>query len=367
MTEESPIRIAGAGPAGLTAAIVLAKAGRRVEVHEARPTIAARFSGGFQLLDNYGSDEALQDSLARFGIRPEFLDEAVFEAELFDARLRRHIVRSRAPFGYLIKRGPGPGTYDASLLLQAEQAGAEISFSSRLEPSEAAIAATGPRHPDGVAMELVFETDSSDRTQVLFDARHAPAGYAYFFARGGQATFGCALVRDIKNIERHFDECLARFRVLGEFTIRRERRGSSYMTFAVAKSETAGKTRFAGEAGGFQDYLFGLGIRYAMETGAMAAESLLSGRSYDELWRARLGARRRCSLASRYLYETFGDAGLSLFVRRAARHDFRDYLRGWIRPSPGKQVLARWAAWRWKNRDGCAHGIADHWCRRRER
>src|SRR5690349_3445674 len=39
------IRIAGAGPSGLAAAIVLARAGRKVEVHEAKRDVGVRFIG----------------------------------------------------------------------------------------------------------------------------------------------------------------------------------------------------------------------------------------------------------------------------------------------------------------------------------
>jgi len=50
MIESRPIRIAGAGPSGLAAAIVLAKAGRAVEVHEAKRDVGTRFIGDLQII-----------------------------------------------------------------------------------------------------------------------------------------------------------------------------------------------------------------------------------------------------------------------------------------------------------------------------
>jgi len=47
------IEIAGAGPAGLTAAITLAQAGRKVVVHEAYKEVGHRFSRDFQGLENW--------------------------------------------------------------------------------------------------------------------------------------------------------------------------------------------------------------------------------------------------------------------------------------------------------------------------
>ena len=42
MQDHRPIRIAGAGPSGLAAAIALARAGRAVEVHEAKADVGTR-------------------------------------------------------------------------------------------------------------------------------------------------------------------------------------------------------------------------------------------------------------------------------------------------------------------------------------
>ena len=48
MAEDDVIRILGAGLSGLAAATILAKAGKKVEVHEIREDSGARFDGDFQ-------------------------------------------------------------------------------------------------------------------------------------------------------------------------------------------------------------------------------------------------------------------------------------------------------------------------------
>lgn len=50
--QNGPINIVGAGPAGLAAAITLARAGRAVIVHEAQAEVGYRFQRDLQGLEN---------------------------------------------------------------------------------------------------------------------------------------------------------------------------------------------------------------------------------------------------------------------------------------------------------------------------
>src|SRR5947199_2104564 len=102
------------------------------------------------------------------------------------------------------------------------------------------------------------------------------------------------------------------------------------MNFHLKQRATNGHARYVGEAAGFQDYLFGLGIRYALTSGNLAARSILENRDFDDLWRSELGENQETSLVNRFLYESGGNFSLSMFVRRAARAgDFRRYHRKW--------------------------------------
>ena len=102
------------------------------------------------------------------------------------------------------------------------------------------------------------------------------------------------------------------------------------MNFHLKQRATNGHARYVGEAAGFQDYLFGLGIRYALTSGNLAARSILEQRDFDDLWRGELGRKQETSLVNRFLYESGGNFGLSIFVRQAARaRDFRGYLSRW--------------------------------------
>jgi hypothetical protein len=93
---------------------------------------------------------------------------------------------------------------------------------------------------------------------------------------------------------------------------------------------------------------------------------VLEGRSYDELWEAEVGPRRRSGLGLRFLYEALGDAGLAWFARRAQGRDFREYLAGWSRAGFLKESLAVFARAVWPAPESCPHTLPEHWCRARE-
>jgi flavin-dependent dehydrogenase len=362
-----PLAIAGAGPAGLAAANLLARAGRRVVVHEKNATVGARFVGDLQVIED-ASDrrENVPAMFARLGLpAPRWVPATA--AEFFDSRMRRFEISSKEPYAWFVTRGPDEGTLDSTLLAGALEAGAEVRFRSRVEPSASDLVATGPQTPDGLARETAFETDGATRVRVLFDPSVAPGGYAYLFTVGGRGTFGCAIVRDLAGIDRYFGKAREKLLSVDDVPMEGARDAYSFMNFAIAPEPSREGRPAAGEAGAFQDYLFGLGMRYAIASGALAAEALLEGRDFPALARARFGRRQRVSLANRFLYEAAGTFGLSLFARLATRSDFRSVLAAFYRPGPVRLALAPLVAALWRNRGRCAHRLPPHWCRSRER
>lgn len=363
----TPVCIAGAGPSGLAAAITLARGGAAVEVHEAKGEVGSRFIGDLQIIEDASERETVPDFLARIGIATNFFFREQTWATFFDYRGRSRTIRADRPYGYFIRRGPQEGSLDRGLLAQAQELGVDVRFNSRLDPAEADIVATGPAAPDGLAKEITFACSLPETIDVYFDHKLSPGGYSYLFVIDGFATFGCAVVADFKNIDNYFDHSLTRAHELRSFEIEEPvRKGYSYMNFSLKHGATVGESRLVGEAAGFQDYLFGLGIRYALTSGNLAARSILEKRSFDEMWKAELGRKQEVSLVNRFLYELGGNRGLSMFVRNAASaRDFRSYLASWHRPTWWKSMLSPVVRRLWKNEKRCLHKLDDHWCRAR--
>jgi len=368
MPNHDPIRIAGAGPSGLAAAIILGRAGRAVEVHEAKGDVGTRFIGDLQIIEGASETETVPAFLARLGIERNFYFRPADWATFYDHRGRGRVIRSKEPYGYFIHRGAEEGTLDRGLLAQAQDAGAKVSFNSRLSAEKADIVATGPASPDGLAKEMTWRSDDDETIDVYFNHKLAPGGYSYLFILDGVATFGCAIVADFKQIDSYFDHSLAAARRLHHFEVPADARtGYSYMNFHLKRAATANGARFVGEAAGFQDYLFGLGIRYALTSGSLAARSILEERDYDELWKGVLESKQQTSLVNRFLYESGGNFGLSMFVRQAARaKDFHHYLSGWHRNSWWKSLLSPVIRRVWRHDGRCLHKPGLHWCRARD-
>lgn len=366
--ESSPVRIAGAGPSGLSAAIALARAGRRVEVHEAKKDVGARFIGDLQIIEGTSEAEPVPDFLDRIGIERNFYFRPVATATFFDHKGASRAISSDRPYGWFIRRGAEEGTLDRGLLAQARGLGVDVRFESRLTPERADIVATGPAAPDGLAREMTWKTGDPERIDVYFNHLLSPGGYSYLFILDGLATFGCAIVADFKRIDEYFDHSVAEARRLHPFEIPKgARTGYSYMNFHLKDRATERGARFVGEAGGFQDYLFGLGIRYALTSGWLAARSIIESRDYDALWREALAPKQETSLVNRFLYEAGGNLGLAVFVRQAGRAgDFHRYLSGWHQRRWWKRAIGPVVRHMWRHHGKCAHKLDGHWCRSRD-
>ena len=188
MNNNKMIRIIGAGPAGLCAAIHLAHAGYDVTVFERNRDVGMRFSGDFQGIENWSTTEDFLSSLQRMSIRPDFLCQPYSQGQFFMKGDIGGIVNSPRPLFYLTLRGPLEGSLDQSLKKQAEEAGVTFLFNQRMNPDQGDIIATGPGRPNTLASGVLFKTDLDDTIMAYLDNRIAPWGYAYLLVRQGQAT-----------------------------------------------------------------------------------------------------------------------------------------------------------------------------------
>ena len=176
------IEIVGAGPAGLSAALTVARAGGRAVVDERSDVVGKRFHGDFEGIENWTTEGDVLDELAGMGVEPTF-DYAPFrEMTIFDPHGEAHACASDKPLWYLIRRGPQAGTLDRSLQEQAEAAGVRIRFGTAQDHlPEGGIVAHGPRRADAIDTDGIAHYNRMHHKVLDRGCYIPPSGYEVCF------------------------------------------------------------------------------------------------------------------------------------------------------------------------------------------
>jgi flavin-dependent dehydrogenase len=322
------VNIIGAGPAGLTAAIVLARHGYKARVYEMSPEVGHRMHGDFQGLENWSSTKDITVELREIGIGINFFCEPCYNVTVYAYGMKPIAIKSDKPIFYLVRRGSMRGTLDFGLKEQALSSGVEILFNRRIENFEReAIIATGPKRTDIMAIGITFETGMDNRVVIVFDDNIAPKGYAYLVVNQGYGTAATVLFREYKKGKEYFEKMMQFFRGKMGVEIRNEKRFGGIGNFFLSNTKVHQKKIHIGESGGFQDFFWGFGIRYAILSGYLAAKSFIEGSDYDMLWKKELKPMLETSLINRYLFEKLGNTGYRYLVKKFAKDNPYKYLR----------------------------------------
>ncbi len=338
--DREAITIVGAGVAGLTCAILLARSGRRVVVREARAQVGQRFHDDFQGIENWSAEQDVLEELSEAGIRLQCELVPVREGRVFDPDGKLHRITASRPIYYLVRRGSRPGSLDRDLLAQALEAGVEIRFGDWVRRVDGpAILATGPRRADAIAVGYVFETDMPDGDWLALSDHLAALGYAYLLVHGGHGTVASCLFTDFKREAEYVRRTVAFFREHADLRMRNARRFGGYANFRLPRRAVQGGHPVIGEQAGFQDPLAGFGLRYAFRSAILAARSHQGGIDYAGSWRRELLPLMRVGVVNRFLFNSLGQSGWRRAVGRLAAGDTALVLRRFYRPSLWSRAL----------------------------
>ncbi len=330
MSSNAVIEISGAGPAGLAAALAARAAGQHALVYEKRGDVGGRFHGDFQGLENWTTRDDVLDELASLGIDAGFEHIPIHDIVCFDYKGTGKSFRSRQPLFYLVRRGAQPGSLDLALKQQALEKGVEIRFNtpaSRLP--DGGVVTEGPHRADAIAAGYLFDTDMADGIYAAVSDYLAPKGYAYLLINQGRGTLATCLFDDFHNERQYLERCAAFFDDKIGVRMDNPRRFGGSGNFSLPRLARKGNILYAGEAAGFQDPLFGFGIRWALLSGAAAGQALAKGdpRRYVRLWKRRLRPYHQAAATNRWFYDRLGNRGYSLTLRRFPKEgDVRDWV-----------------------------------------
>jgi hypothetical protein len=209
------IRIAGAGLAGLSAAIGLARRGHRVEVFEKNADSGAARHSDWDAIENWTTEEDMLELLGACGIAPSFEHRSRLDFEVYDKDGVCYPVATPRPFFYLLKRGPDRGSVEQELKRQALDHGVAIHYGQPRARADVDIWAAGSQHGGFfLGAGMIFRTSHPDLMLGLVSTQAAPKAYAYLVIVDGQGTLSVVLTRDFRQAREYLSRSIAIFRVL---------------------------------------------------------------------------------------------------------------------------------------------------------
>ncbi len=284
------VRIAGAGLAGLSAAITAARAGESVEVFESKTRLLPSTGPHTEALRNYGPFDALEE-LQSYGFRVKpfaTVRKAIRRSEHYE-----NILRGKSY--YLFMRGREDYTVDQKLQSEALDLGVQFHLAT-VAPLDVDIVATGPprdKH-NMLAAGFTFSADGAnldpDSVIALLDNSVAPGGYMAITPGVDYHSIYSGSWTDL-DYERVFAMAKRAFgrdwirKILGDSEWVDKIHGTAYYAPDPIATAVRGRSLYVGEAGGFQDAVAAYGFRHAVITGALSARSVIDHLDYRALLR----------------------------------------------------------------------------------
>ena len=340
--KQIPIKIAGAGIAGMSAAIHLKKAGQDVVVYEKQSMVGGSRHGDYEGLENWIFKQSMLEFFAEHGFDYEKLSSIpIHQFTIHTKEKAPFVVQSQQPFFHMIKRGPGKDCLDYQLFEQCKKAGVDFKL-GKPAPEIIDIDSTGSKKAAAYIKGVNFETTLNNQVHLLLGKNFAPKGYSYLIILNGKATLATAFKKVKNEITDPLKNSMGYFRKKG-FLIPDEHIFGYRGSFSILNMKLFQRPFRIGEAGGFQDFLFGFGIRMAMNSGLTAALHLKGEVQTSKRILRDLNRKRNLSFINRILYERFSDQQMAKIaasfenveeplhlLSQAYKWNFKNKLR-WIR------------------------------------
>jgi len=309
----SKTNIVGAGIAGMTAAINLSKFGKSVIIYEKNKSIGSSRDGDYEGIENWIFSENLTNSKTLCGIEFNGIPKyPIFEFFVHLNGVKPLKIKSLEPFFYLVKRGDDSDSFDSYLAEVCDSLNVKFLFNKTYDINKADINATGSNHAAAYIRGAQIFTDLPNQVHLLLGKEFAPMGYAYLIINDGLGTLATAFKKSNRTNDP-LNPCIDYFKNLG-FDFEIKEKFASRGSFNLPKIWGIKKPITIGEAGGYQDYLFGFGMRMAMYSGLYAAYKL-SGKNYQaNILNHELNVKRRISYINRLLFENLSNDKFKYWV-----------------------------------------------------
>jgi len=304
------IHVLGAGLSGLSAAIILARSGKDVHVHEIREDSGARFDGDFQGIENWTSGVDFFDEMKNWGLDPnEFKSDSFGIIDLIHPDDVISNPRTDGVAFRVVERGTAAHTIDQGFKRMALESGVNIHYKANRAPEECDIVAAGPKESSAVAFGEIFETEHPNIVAFQLNDKLAPGAYSYMIIIDGVGLICTCLWRKQRGSGRFLNETIAWYEQNYQLNRRPIKRVGGKGDFGLPKKYVHEGRIYVGEAGGLQDFMWGFGMRYAITSGVLAAKAILDECDYEREVRKRLVPLVEASAINRFLMNRVGNRG----------------------------------------------------------
>lgn len=298
----------------MTAAKILTGGGRKVIIYEKEKAVGQSRNGDFEGLENWIFTDSGPHFFKSHGF--EWLglkQQSIFNFSIHTDKIPALVLRSKLPFFHIIRRGSTANTIDSYLYEQCLKSGTEFRFDQK-GPQGADIIATGSIKAAAYIRGITFSTKMKDQVHLLLGRRFAPKGYAYLIVKDGRGTLATAF-KKTKNIDNPLIESINYFKNSG-FNIPHGKHFAGRGSFSIPYNPLLVKPIYIGESGGFQDYLFGFGIRLAMASGKVSAFKLMGLESEAQKLLKIIKQKQKLSYMQRRIFEKLSDHQLRIAVEK---------------------------------------------------
>ena len=308
------IHIAGGGIAGMSAAIYLSKKSVPVTIFEKRSNIGQSRHGDYEGLENWIFDENTPLFFKNIGFDLSKINlHPISEFKVHCENKSPLLVRSKKPFFSLVKRGPLDGDFDNQLYQQCKESGVKFRFNVNAS-DKCDIIATGSRKASAFVRGSSFRTNLKNQVHLLLGEKFSPKGYAYLIIHNGHGTIATAFKKVMKSNNDYLNSCKEYFKKI-DIPITDEKDFGSRGSFAFSSGKISKPIR-VGEAGGFQDYLFGFGMKMSMMSGYFAGLYMNEEKTNAKLLLKTINKKRRISFLNRVLYERLNDENMYYLAQK---------------------------------------------------